>query len=264
MIETTVAEVNIRLPDGSTERRRLSVHPLAMMIPGMTDADFRRLEEDADARGIQEPLILFEGKVLDGRHRLLIAGSTGLPVQLTEFDGDEARARAFVWSVNVARRHLTVPQLALAAQRFGFIDAAKAEAPAAKRKWQNVASEKLGRSVTPRTLERFDAVRLEAAPETVAKIETGEIARMDVAVKAAAAERSLIEGYTVPVPPVVSRTAWDRLGCARGDILAAERYVLAGTDGGLDLARFANRAREMQAALIRIYQLLEDAGVKSA
>lgn len=239
------AEVAVALPDGSTQLQILAVHPLAMLIPAMSEADEQRLHDDIMLCGVREPLIMFEGRVLDGRHRLRIAAKEGAVVRLADFSGDEKEARAYVWSVNVARRHLSVPQLAVAAERFGFIAEAKQSGGA---HWPRVAARKTGGAITPASLRRFDAGRVAHAPRTMARIDGGIIRRMDRAVHEAAAEL----GVTPPEP--VARTAFDRLGCARGDVLAAERTVAFG--GELDPVRFAERAKEIQQALIRIDNIL--------
>jgi hypothetical protein len=259
------AEVIVRLPDGGQEKRALAVHPLAQMIPLITPGDLDRLIDDIMANGVNEPLDMFEGRVLDGRNRLAVASVLGVPVQLRDFEGDEAAARALVWSANVARRHLTIPQLALAAVRFGFVADAQAR-PGARRAadatgpapWAHEVSRRLGGAVSPRTLERFDSAHVTEAPETVARIESGELRRIDNAVKEAAAERSLLTGQHVEVPPPVARTPWDRLGCARGDVFAAERAIRAGEAGAMTREQFEARAREIQGALIRIHRLYKD------
>lgn len=255
--------VAVRDADGRTHTRHLSVHPLAQLIPLITQGDLNRLTDDIRENGVHEPLVMFEGKVLDGRNRLAVASVTGAPVTLKDFGGDEEAARRFVWSANAARRHLTVPQLALAATRFGFIKEAKETATAhpgahgtnLTEPWALAASKRIGGAVSPRTLQRFDAANMDEAPDTVARIESGEIRRVDIAVKEAAMERSAALGFPVQVPPPVARTAFDRLGCARGDVMAAERSLLSGDYGVMSEQRFAERAREIQGALIRMQQL---------
>lgn len=257
--------VTVKLDDGTEEKRELSVHPLARMIPLISLGDLDRLFDDIKDHGVNEPLVLFENQVLDGRNRLAVAAVIGAPVQLTEFDGSEADARDFVWSANAARRHLTVPQIALAAERFGFVDEAKAQAgprvpnpdgsaqPGAA-PWAHIAARRVG-AITPRTLERFQEARIPEAPDTMRRIDAGQIRRVDIAVKEAVAERTFITGQPIDVPPPVPRTPWDRLGCARGDVLAAERAILAGDRGAMTRDQFASRAREIQGALIRIQNL---------
>jgi len=266
--EVTAVPVVVKLDDGTEEKRELSVHPYAKMIPVIVATDLDRLLGDIRTQGVNEPLVMFEGKVLDGRNRLAVASVLGVPVQLEEFDGDDAAAKSYVWSTNAARRHLSTPQIALAAQRFGFIEAAKAEAgPATPNPdgsarhvgaapWAHIAARKIG-AISPHTLERFQEAKIPEAPDTMRRIDSGEIRRVDVAVKEAVAERTVITGRLIEIPPPVPRTPWDRLGCARGDVLAAERSILAGDRGAMTKQQFAERAREIQAALIRIQQIYQ-------
>jgi hypothetical protein len=267
--EHGAVKVTVRADDGSEAEQELTVHPLARLIPLISLGDLDRLYDDISEHGVNEPLIMFEGQVLDGRNRLAVASVLGATVTLKDFDGTADEARAFVWSANAARRHLTIPQIGLAADRFGFIAAAKAEAgprvvepdgsvrtPVAP--WASLAAKRLGRQITPRTLERFDEAKITEAPDTMRRIENGEIRRVDVAVKEAVAERTFRTGKLVQVPPVVPRTPWDRLGCARGDVLAAERSIQNGDRGLMTRQQFAERAREIQAALIRIQWLYRE------
>jgi hypothetical protein len=254
--------VVVQLDDGNQEKQDLAVHPLAQMIPLISPGDLDRLTDDIIVNGVNEPLNMFQGKVLDGRNRLAVASVTGTAVRLRDFTGDEAAARAYVWSVNIARRQLSIPQLALAADRFGLIAEAQAKPgshlPArvgGVAPWAHEVSRRLGREVSPRTLERFDGAKVTEAPETMAGIESGRIRRVDVAVRQAAAERSVRTGRSIDVPPPVPRTPWDRLGCARGDVRAAEQALLDGEDGGMTRAQFEIRAREIQGILIRMHQL---------
>lgn len=263
--EAESVPVIVKLADSTEDKWDLVVHPLAKMIPVIVTGDLDRLYDDIKEHGVLEPLVMFQGKVLDGRNRLAVASVVGAPVQLTQFEGDYEAAKRFVWSANAARRHLTMPQIALAAERFGFIDQAKAEAgprvpnsdgsarePVAP--WASLAAKRVG-NITPRTLERFQEARIPEAPDTMRLIDEGKIRRVDIAVKEAVAERSVITGKPITVPPPVPRTPFDRLGCARGDVLAAERAILAGDRGMMTKDQFAVRAREIQGALIRIQQI---------
>jgi len=258
--------VTIRWSDGSEDKTELEIHPFAKLIPVIVAGDLDRLIDDIEAHGVLEPLTLYEGKVLDGRNRLAVASTLNVPVRVEDFHGVEAAAKSYVWSTNAARRHLSVPQVLLAAHRFGFVDAAKDEAahreprpdgsmPPGSAKWANIAVKHIGGSVRPATLERFDQAHVTDAPDTMRRIDQGEIRRVDLAVKEAVAERSVITGRLIEVPPPVPRTPFDRLGCARSDVLAAERAVMAGDRGTMTREQFSIRAREIQAALIRIQQI---------
>jgi len=258
--------VTIRWFDGSEDKHELDIHPFARLIPVIVAGDLDRLIEDIEANGVLEPLTMYEGQVLDGRNRLAVASALDVPVEVKDFEGNAAAAKAFVWSANAARRHLSVPQVLLAAHRFGFVAAAKTEAalreprpdgsmPPGAAKWANIAVKRIGGSVRPATLERFDQAQVTDAPDTVRRIDVGEIRRVDSAVKEAVAERSIMTGRPIEVPPPVPRTPFDRLGCARSDVLAAERAVMAGDRGTMNRDQFAIRAREIQGALIRIQNI---------
>lgn len=89
-------------------------HPLAELIPAMSDQEFAELRDDIAENGLHEPVWLFEGKVLDGRHRARACTELGIKPPTREYEGVEA-AR-FVLSMNVHRRHLTTTQKALIAK----------------------------------------------------------------------------------------------------------------------------------------------------
>ena len=59
--------------DLSDKVRALTAHPLADMFPLIEGEDFQSLVDDIVANGIRVPIMLYEGKVLDGRNRLRAA-----------------------------------------------------------------------------------------------------------------------------------------------------------------------------------------------
>lgn len=85
-------------------------HPLAALIPPMLNDEQVELERDIQANGQGQPIILFEGKILDGRHRYAVCQKLKLTPETTTFTGTEAEAKALVLSLNVHRRHLSFEQ----------------------------------------------------------------------------------------------------------------------------------------------------------
>ncbi len=49
--------------------KRFEYHELASQFPLMSDLEYEALRQDIANNGLNEPLILFEGKILDGRNR---------------------------------------------------------------------------------------------------------------------------------------------------------------------------------------------------
>lgn len=94
----------------------LQPHPLAELIPAMTESEYAELREDILRNGQLDPITLYEGKVLDGRHRARACSELGIEPWTRPYDGDSPAQ--FVISLNVHRRQLTTGQRAEIARLF--------------------------------------------------------------------------------------------------------------------------------------------------
>jgi ParB-like chromosome segregation protein Spo0J len=83
----------------------LKFHPLADLIPPMTDEEYATLAADIKANGLHEPITLFEGMVLDGCHRYRACMEGQVEPKFETYTGDDPLG--FVISKNIHRRHLT-------------------------------------------------------------------------------------------------------------------------------------------------------------
>lgn len=92
------------------------VHPLAALIPEMLPEEYADLRADIAANGLLDPVVMHDGQVLDGRHRLRACEETGIQLRVRQFTGDSPAQ--FVLSANVKRRHLSVSQRAALAVEF--------------------------------------------------------------------------------------------------------------------------------------------------
>lgn len=88
----------------------LSEHALADLFPRMTEGEFQALKADIAQNGLLEPIVLFEGRLLDGRHRYRACRELGLEPKTRELKGVPAVMQ--VMALNARRRHLTSSQLA--------------------------------------------------------------------------------------------------------------------------------------------------------
>jgi len=101
---------------------KLEPHLLADVFPPMPKEEFEAFKADIKANGIRVPITLYEGKILDGKHRYLAAKEAGHHYG-DSFAGSFTDLPAgvdpikFVLSTNVARRHLTTSQRAIIAAR---------------------------------------------------------------------------------------------------------------------------------------------------
>ena len=89
----------------------LEPHPFAEVFPTLDGEAFNALEKDIDARGQQEPIWVYEGKILDGRTRYRACQILGRDPVVQEFIGNDAVG--FVLSANLHRRHLNEGQRAM-------------------------------------------------------------------------------------------------------------------------------------------------------
>jgi hypothetical protein len=97
-------------------------HELSKIVPAHSKDQHKELLEDIRENGLRIPIVLFDGKILDGNGRYHackeLAGITKLDhlrFRSETFPGAPADARTFVISTNVKRRHLSESQRALIA-----------------------------------------------------------------------------------------------------------------------------------------------------
>jgi hypothetical protein len=101
----------------SVKLEDIVIHSLATITPQMTDIQYDALKEDLQINGQLEPITLYKGKVVDGRHRVQAMtelkmdtiNTTALPESMTIAD-----VRQVVLSKE-KRRHQTPTQLAIMA-----------------------------------------------------------------------------------------------------------------------------------------------------
>ena len=94
------------------------IHKFAKLLPMMGNEDFDRLRESVEEHGVQVPIIMFEGMVLDGRNRLKAAEQCGIKkadIPIKDITKTGMDAVTHVGILNLERRHLDQSQRAMVA-----------------------------------------------------------------------------------------------------------------------------------------------------
>ena len=99
-------------PTKKNKMKPLKFHPLCEAFPVMPPGELRDMADDIRIHGQQEPIRLFDGKILDGRNRYMACELAGVEPKLETIKklGD---AVALVRSLNLYRRHLNESQRAM-------------------------------------------------------------------------------------------------------------------------------------------------------
>ena len=92
----------------------LEPHPFAELFPMMSDEEATKFAQDMAEHGYctQYPIVLYQGRILDGRNRYRAAQAAEVDPLFTEFEGTDGEALRLVARGNLARRHLTTKQRA--------------------------------------------------------------------------------------------------------------------------------------------------------
>lgn len=152
------------------------IHPVANIFPPMAGAEFQALKADIEQHGQREPIWLYDGKVIDGRHRLRVCVELALEPRTVEYDGDDVTA--FVVSLNLHRRHLDESQRGMVAAKLETLEhGQRADRHANLHVSEPVTRAKAAEmlNVSPRTVAAAAKVKDEGSPELVSAVESGSV-----------------------------------------------------------------------------------------
>ena len=169
--------------------RRPPLHPACKIFPALGEAELNELADDISVNGLLNPIVLLDGKLLDGRNRFAACKFAGIDPRFVEFDGDDPIA--WVMSQNLIRRHLTASQRAVVA--LDLLPLLEQEAKQRQRRSnefrangqsaQTGANRSTGKSAeiaawlarsSTRYVEAVKSIRTES-PDLVDRIRTGEL-----------------------------------------------------------------------------------------
>jgi hypothetical protein len=167
----------------------MEYHPIASIFPLLPDQEIGAMSEDIQKNGLLNPILTYEGKILDGRNRFRACNLVGVAPTFSAYDGEDPVGH--VLSLNLHRRQLTASQRAAVATE----SLPHFEAEAEKRRREKISDSRTSETVelVPPSQEvksrdqagalvgvngRYvsEAKRIkEESPETFEKVKAGEI-----------------------------------------------------------------------------------------
>jgi len=150
-------------------------HPLADIFPLMNGMEFEQLKASVtESGGPREPIVIYEGKILDGRNRARACEAVGIQPQYIRLPCD-ADPVTFVIDKNLRRRHLNESQRAMAAARLATMaQGARTDLSPIGEKSQAEVAQLL--NVGKRSVERAAKVQNNGILELQQAVDRGEIA----------------------------------------------------------------------------------------
>lgn len=159
-------------------------HPFSNIFPLLEGAAFAEFAANIEKRGLEQLIVLFEGKILDGRNRYRACLETGEKPRFKEYEGDDPIG--FVMSLNLSRRHLDASQVAMVGARVmpmyealakermraGGREKVVANLPQAGKAREQAAAA-VGSS--PRSVQSAVSILKKGTPELIAAVDAGHI-----------------------------------------------------------------------------------------
>lgn len=200
----------------------------------MSNEELIDLAEDIAANGQQEPIWLYDGKILDGRNRYRACFAKNVEPRTEHYTGRDPLR--FVLSKNLHRRHLTVGQRAMVAADLATMRSGErtdldfpSELPKVS---QAEAAELVG--VSPRSVVDAVKVKVEGVPELVKAVADGTIpvsAAANIADLPAPQQRTVVAGGPAKVKETARIHREER---------KAEPEPVAAPDGEYEAPAFAS------------------------
>ena len=235
-------------------------HPLSAAFPAMSAEDFQGLKDSIENIGVQNPITIFEGMVVDGWNRYKAANELGMDCPSKDLD-NWIDPVAFVRAQNKDRRHLPLSAWAL-------IEVSLREWKPSHRPDKGELSSPLQTSnqemadavgVTKRTIQQAKAVQSNATAEVIAAVKSGEIGLPKAAAIAKLPKEEQAAAIHKPAPKAAPEESPEDDGPSAEEIAAqvaaeeADRALVAKLlDSNEPLAELAEENRQLKAEIAQL------------
>lgn len=157
-------------------KQQFEIHPAATLFPMMTEEEFQGLKADIAEHGQRERIVVWCGKILDGRNRLRAVQELQLEPDVCELDSDQD-PWSYVISHNLHRRHLTTSQRGMIAGKLATLKPGhvKTQRNGMQNCIPSIEEAASQLNVSPRTAATAKQVIEHGSKEVVEAVERGEL-----------------------------------------------------------------------------------------
>lgn len=186
-------------------------HEISELVPKMTKKEMESLKESIKKNGLRVEITLYEGKILDGRHRYEACLSTGVKPRYTEYTGSDPVG--YVEDMNINERQLSDAQIIeYFMNKEKYFKSKKGPLPGSRAPMgallerEGRTTEKIAKKsgISPRNVQRGKSVR-EKAPEIWKEALEGDltIRGAETKMKRKAKAAKAAEAPEKPVKPTI-------------------------------------------------------------
>jgi ParB-like chromosome segregation protein Spo0J len=161
------------------------IHPYCAAFPDVTPEEDREMSADIQQHGQRDPILLYNGQIIDGKNRLRWCQLAGVDPNVREWKPTsrhpadiDAELLAFVTSKNLKRRHLDASQRALVAAKLVELSGKNAKT-GCKNFSTRQAAEQMG--VSHVSVQSARSVIRNGVPELEQAVKQGQVAVSDAA-----------------------------------------------------------------------------------
>lgn len=110
LVRTIVDRLRAKAKKEIEDGLRMEFHPLAEVFPMFSAQELDELARDIKANGLKEAIVVYEGKILDGRNRYLACKIAKVEPRINEYQGKDPIA--FLLGQNLYRYHFSTKERA--------------------------------------------------------------------------------------------------------------------------------------------------------
>lgn len=158
-------------------KQSYEVHPAATLFPMMTEDEYKGLKQDIADNGQHEDIIVWCGKLIDGRNRLRACEELGRQPEIAELD-EETDPWKYVISHNLHRRHLTSSQRSSVAAKLAQLkhgEVGNGRKVEGQKCTSTIADAAKALSVSPRSVKNAKVVQEHGSEQVKQAVEQGEL-----------------------------------------------------------------------------------------